>query len=85
MQTGRPTASLQQVTIRTNDGRQLALGDSVGHWDLALRLLDEVVPNPLRDEAIGSINGVPRIDRTRAIGRRPPHVPLLPCPTATED
>jgi tetratricopeptide (TPR) repeat protein len=45
----RPT-SLREVTLQMDDGRQTGLVDSVGHLELARRLLDQVMLNPAKDD-----------------------------------
>jgi tetratricopeptide (TPR) repeat protein len=41
---------LQRNVLYLDDGRQLGLNQSVGHLEMAARLLDMVTPNPDRDE-----------------------------------
>jgi tetratricopeptide (TPR) repeat protein len=47
---GALSATLQRTTLYLDDGRQQGLDQSVGHLELARRLLDLVRPNPERDD-----------------------------------
>jgi tetratricopeptide (TPR) repeat protein len=44
------TPALQRTTLYLGDGRQQGLDQSVGHLEMARRLLDLVRPNPQRDD-----------------------------------
>ena len=50
----RPDSPLREITLFLPDGRQSGMGDDVGHWEIASRLLDKVTPDPARDGMVRS-------------------------------
>jgi tetratricopeptide (TPR) repeat protein len=47
--TAGPASSLQRTTTLVEDGRQVARFESIDHWEMSRRLLDEIRSNPDRD------------------------------------